>query len=420
MSVALAAVVLAVAQLTADDARRAVREVAPEVEAIRGLRFRKPVPVSTIGDDEATRYASSRFERFSPPAELYHLQEAYARLGLLPEGADVRALYLDVLREQAGGYYDPSKKAFYLLDDMPAALASALAAHELTHALEDQHYDLDRRIEEVKDDDDRAFARSAVHEGSASVVMLLHMARRISEGRGDGKALEVLARSEAGKAERLDAFPAALRRQLLGAYVLGTSFWLRGDSSRLAAGFPVADAPRVMRDGPTSSEQLLHPEKYWVDARRDEPVRVSLGRAGAALGRGYRRVASGVLGELTLGVLVGAPTPAGNAASAVFAPEAWTNGAASGWGGDRWELWRRGEVAVVLLATAWDTETDAREFADALPARPDLAWERAGRVVAIVAGEDGDRRAAALRAIVGSASAAATRASKRDPSSVEP
>lgn len=420
MPLALAPLVLAAAQLTAEDARRAVQEAIPAVEAIRGLRFRKVVPVHTIGDDEASRYASGRFERFSPPAQLRDVERAYVLLGLLPEGANIRLLYLDVLREQAGGYYDPSRKAFYLLDDMPAALAPALSAHELTHALEDQHYDLDRRIEEVKDDDDRAFARSAVHEGSATVVMLLHMARRVSDGAVDAEGIEAFATSEAGRAERLEALPPVLRRPLLGAYALGAAFWMRGDLSRLASGFPVGDAPRVMRDGPRSSEHLLHPEKYWSAERRDDPLPVSLGRAGSTLGRGFRRAASGVMGELSLGVLVGAPTPAGGSPLPVFSPDSWTNAAASGWGGDRWELWKRGNEAVVLLATVWDTAADAREFSDALPARPGLAWERAGRVVAVVAGPAGDRGTAALRSMIETASAPAAPPADRGSDRVEP
>ena len=55
-----------------------------------------------------------------------------------------------------------------------------ITAHELTHALEDQHFDLDGRLQETIDDDDRMFAISAVHEGSAMVLMSLFSARRLA------------------------------------------------------------------------------------------------------------------------------------------------------------------------------------------------------------------------------------------------
>jgi hypothetical protein len=104
-----------------------------------------------------------------------------------------------------------------------------------------------------------------------------------------------------------------------------------------------------------------------------------------------------VLGELTLGPLVGAPTPAPSSVSAgAFDPRGWTNEAASGWCGDRWELWRDDdEHPLLLLLTRWDTVQDAREFAAALPDRPSLRFKRKGAAVALIAGDVG-RRASRL------------------------
>ena len=65
---------------------------------------------------------------------------------------------------------------------------------------------------------------------------------------------------------------------------------------------------------------------------------------------------------------------------------AWTNDAATGWGGDRYELWTRGKKSVVLLSTTWDSERDAEEFADALADGPQAGRGIAGRNVALVYG----------------------------------
>ena len=98
----------------------------------------------------------------------------------------------------------------------------------------------------------------------------------------------------------------------------------------------------------------------------------------------------GTLGELTLGILVGAPTPATDSQGVQQAAN-WTNDAASGWGGDVWELWTRGERAVLLVGTVWDSPADAREFAAALAPDGGFTWKVVGATVAIVAGDGGKK-----------------------------
>jgi hypothetical protein len=375
------------ASLGAGDAAAAVAKIKPIVEEIRGLAFKADVPVKVVGDAGAREQALGRFHRFYGEAEIAGAQKAYVHLGLIPEGTRVVDAYLDVLGEQAGGMYDPESKSFSLLDDMPKAMAPLLAAHELTHALEDQHYDLDARLVAAKGNDDLEFAVGAVHEGTATVLMALYGIRATADGSLSPPDVAQMQETEAGKGERLQAMADALRRPLVGSYVLGAAFLLRGDPARIFSGeFPVADADRAFRAGPRSSEQILHPEKFWDEAKRDEPKVVEVPSPRAALGKGFRKEAAGTLGELVLGVLVGAPTPPASDGLGEGG-SAWTNAAASGWGGDRWELWSKGEVSVVVLETVWDTPKDAEEFAAALPPkRPGFAAKRAGDRVTIVAG----------------------------------
>jgi hypothetical protein len=379
----------AAATLTAEQAERLVADVTRKVESIRQMSFKSPVRVSVIDDEAARRYALARFRRFTSDEEIRAQQRAFVLLGLLPPGADIIREYLDVLEEQAGGYYDPTTKAFYLLDDMPAGTAPFLAAHELTHALEDQHFDLDRRLSAAKGDDDAMFAASAVHEGSATLVMALYSADALAEGSLKADDLRALAESESGRGEKLKALPPVLRRELLGVYLLGAGFLLRGKTEEFASGkLPAADVDRAYRGGPRSSEQILHPEKYWEASSRDDPVKVKLDGVGRVLGDGWNRTGAWTLGELTLGLLVGAPTPADAMSEQIASPGTWSNAAASGWGGDRLEVWSNKDRSIALLKTIWDTPEDAREFAAALPARPSFAWKRSGRTVAIVAGAD--------------------------------
>jgi len=163
------------------------------------------------------------------------------------------------------------------------------------------------------------------------------------------------------------------------------AFLLRGNVASLGNGFPKGDVNAAWDRPPRSSEQILHPEKYWDAAKRDDPVRVAIADAGAVLGKKWTRAGAGILGELTIGGLVGVDAPE---AGDLGAPaSAWTNAAATGWGGDRYELWTRGKSAIALLATVWDTEGDAAEFERAL--RHDRAsfWiKRSGAKVGIVSG----------------------------------
>jgi hypothetical protein len=367
-----------------------VDEVADEVERIRGRSFEHPVPVEVVDDDQAREHVLRRLDSFGEREQLQRTQEAYRLLGLLPDDLDILETFLAALRDQAGGFYAPETGSFYLLDDMPAGAVGVLTAHELTHALDDQQFDLDRLLEGVVEDDDRLFAQGAVHEGSATLVMTAYTTRAMLAGKLD---LDDVRRyeEEFGQTEALAELPAVLVRQLLGPYMLGAVFLARGDLVSLAMSeFPVEDVDRAFTDGPRSSEQILHPEKYWDDARGDEPIEVAVPDARTVLGRRWRKVAEGVLGEVTLAVMTGAETPTDNETLLFRGGAAWTNAAAEGWGGDRWELWRRGHRSVALLLTAWDSEADAEEFEKSLAGKG-FGVRRAGSRVAIVAGGAGRR-----------------------------
>ena len=383
--------------LTQAEAEAAVAEVLPEVVSIRGLAFKRPVPVRVVDDAGARVHVLARFHKTTPEAKIRADQRAYQILGLIPPGTDVVKTLLDVLEEQAGGFYDPPTKSFYLLDDMPRAMTQGLTAHEMTHALEDQYYDIDGRLAMIEDDDDASFALSAVAEGSASLVMTATMRKAAKDGTLKQEDLNAMQESEAGQAKKLDAMPGVLRKELLGPYILGALFLSRGDAAAMAQAYPKADVDAAWAALPRSSEQILHPEKYWDPARRDDPKPVHVPDPAGALGPGWKRAGSGILGELTIGGLVRAPAPGAQDQEAMVSADAWTNAAAAGWGGDRWELWTKGRSAVVLLDTVWDSPGDAAEFAAALPkGEPGLHAKLSGTTVAIVAGDAGRATAALL------------------------
>jgi hypothetical protein len=378
--------------LTTAAAAAMIDEVSAAVAELRGLEFRQAVTVQVIDDDAAREHVIQRIDAFMPAEQLEAVERAYGLLGLLPPGTDILQAYLDAMREQAGGFYDPQTKSFYLLDDIPAGMGPMLASHELTHALEDQHFDIDGRLLSSIDNDDRLFALSAVHEGSATLLMTVFVMQQTMRGELDPASMLEYAESEAMRAEVLHSLPELIRRQLMAPYMLGAGFFVDGNVfAAVGGGYPQEKVDRAYAASPLSSEQILHPERYWDEARRDDPRPVSLGDVGAVLGPEWQRSFGGVLGEISLGLMVGAPTPDDFGALDIYGGDAWTNAAATGWDGDRWELWLRGDDAVALLGTVWDGPEDAREFAAALGPRDGLAWKVSGDRVAVVAGSPGKK-----------------------------
>ena len=162
--------------------------------------------------------------------------------------------------------------------------------------------------------------------------------------------------------EQLKEAPTFLWKPLIGAYLKGQAF-LAGHPDGME--IPAA-IRRAFEKPPRSSEQVLHPDKYWDDAQRDEPRHVRFERA--ALPAGWEVRGENGLGELGLGFVVEPLKSRGGVANpfALMAPRL-TWEASEGWGGDRWILLARGEEdRVLVLATVWDTPEDAREFSAAV------------------------------------------------------
>lgn len=364
-------------------AQALVARVSPRVEALRGLKFKRPVTVKLADAKTARAHFSTRVERFSTPERAHVDETVFRHLGLLPPGTTLASGLMDVLEDQARGYYDPGSDTFYLIDGHPDTTAEAVVAHELTHALDDQHYAIDSLLENAADDDAES-ALGAVIEGSGTLVMAAYLADELRAGRLRPGALQEMQTAESSSVRRLQAAAPLFQRSLTAPYVLGLGFLLRGDATRLTRGVPTADIDRAFADPPRSSEQILHPEKYWDPTARDLPVDMPLPNLAASLGPNWRLAGTGRVGELLLGVLVGAPTP--EAAAGADAAR-WIAPAAAGLAGDAWQHYVNGERSVTLLAALWDTERDAREFVGALRRVPERRAYRYGRAVLLVAGD---------------------------------
>jgi len=363
----------------------ATEAVLRETSVIRQLSIIRPVQSGLLSRAEIERSIIRNLDEDMSPAEAHANEVTLKKLGLAPADFQYRPLLIKVLTEQVAGYYDPRSRQFYLADWIDLDGQKPIMAHELTHALQDQHFDLRRFEHWPKGDSDAELAAHALIEGDATLLMMLYVANNPMRALAFLKSLGGMEISSA----ELDKAPRALRETLLFPYQSGYE-WTRDLYKKGGWG----QVSKAFNDLPQSTEQILHPEKYFA---HEAPMKVSLPdvagliNAAASEIRGQRsevsrrsrsslqppvsslwkRLDYDVEGEwgfyLILDQFLKSPSE--------------SHRAAAGWGGDRYEVYEgpKGEVMFVSLS-AWDTGNDAREFFEAYARRTSLRYVNAERI----------------------------------------
>ena len=348
----------------AQPAAAPVSVIAHRVELLRDLPFRQlptPVPVTAA---RARQEGLHDFDKQYPAARRHADETVYRLLGLIPAGDDLRTLTGSLFEQGVLGYYDPADGRLRVVKGAGTGtrvLWEMTLAHELTHALEDQHYPFKT---DTAGSDDRALARSALIEGTATWMMYAYVQRYFTSEETLGSLLGA-AFQDSGD------LPPFLEAQVIFPYIDGEAF-VAGLRDRANGEWTLVDTA-YRAHMPASTEQILHPDAYF---RADQPRAV---RIRARLGPGWRRVGAGTWGELqTRELLAGAGSNARDAAA--------------GWGGDRYELWESGAEHVLVMRWRWDTPRDETEFAAALREwaqtvlkGPHTVVERGGAVTLVVA-----------------------------------
>src|SRR5258708_3047175 len=192
----------------------ATQAVLKETSDIRQLSILRPVQSSTQSRAEIERSLINSLNEDTTPAEMHADEVTLKKLGLAPADFQYRALMLRVLTEQVAGYYDPKSQQFHLADWIDLDGQRPIMAHELTHALQDQHFNLRRFEHWPKGDSDADLAAHTLIEGDAMLTMALYVANNPL------RALQFLKSLGAtGMASKeLDKAPRALRESLLFPY----------------------------------------------------------------------------------------------------------------------------------------------------------------------------------------------------------
>jgi hypothetical protein len=378
----------------------ATAEVLKETSEIRELPTLRPVQSSTQSRAEIERMLIENLDEETTPAQIHATEVTLKKLGLVPADFQYRALMLRLLTEQVAGYYDPKAHQFHLADWIDLDGQKPVMAHELTHALQDQHFNLRRFEHWPKGDSDAELAAHALIEGDATLAMTLYVTRNPLRALAFLKSLGASGMSS----DELDHAPRALRETLLFPYQEGILWtrhlYQRGGWNEVSQAFTTL---------PQSTEQIMHAEKYFA---HEAPVKVALPDITMLLnGRGQRvaaRPSADIPGRLNAPLEQSWSAPRrrflSNLNHVQAARATWkrldsdVNGewgfylildqflkspseshrAAAGWGGDRYSIYEgpKGEVLFISLST-WDSENDAREFFDAYVKRTQLRYASA-------------------------------------------
>jgi hypothetical protein len=324
---------------------RLVARMLKRVEVARRIQATKPVPGVLLERPALIARVKDHVARELPPEAIRNEGLALQLFGFIPTQFDYEAAEYQLLQDQLAGYYEPADGTMYMASDLADEEADATLAHELVHALQDQRWDLERRSTYHPGDGDRSEAASALAEGDATSAMFDVMLERAAPSSGK-TALDLPDEVFAQQIrEGMDQGPGAnaprvMRSSLAAPYIYGTLFV---HALRRRGGWPSVD--RAWDDTPTTSEQVMHPEKWFSH----EPALIVAAPTFATLGEGWKVADEDSEGELGTRI-----------AFEEWMPPKSAGDASAGWGGDRGVLVENGDRA----AFAWRLRYDPGKTKD--------------------------------------------------------
>ncbi len=347
--------------------------------------------------DNVEKFLAQKFSEDESSKRLQRSEIVLKKFGLLDRDFQLGPFLLSLLREQIAGFYDNKTKTINLLDYLPPDAQKPVLAHELTHALQDQHLDLTKWqnqsansiAKNVKEDnqhierDEDDTARDAVLEGQAMVVFFDYALR--NSGKTLQRTPENLPGIEASMGDSSDSpilarAPLVLKESLIFPYREGVGFV----GTILAKSGPEAAFAGTLDRPPSSSFEILHPDAYLGHVK--VPM-VQLPDLHPLIEADYDPYDVGVMGEIDVRMLM--ELFAGTETAQQLSPS-WR-------GGVYYAAQRksavtaaaRGETASLGLAylSRWDSSASAAKFAKIYASQFARKYQHANRDVAAATGE---------------------------------
>ena len=312
---------------------RAADEVLHDMSDITGLPLLTPLKKTLRSRDEIRAYVIRQMNEDKDVAQRYADAKTAEAFGLLPKNFDMDSFMVQLLTEQIAGLYDPKAHEFYIADWIPLSDQRMVMAHELTHALEDQHFKIESWLKAARPNDDAELAREAFLEGSATAAMVDYILQ------GTGKSVTNLPEfdpsmltGDLGNTPSLEKAPAFIKDTLVFPYFSGMTFTA---AALKPAGWN--SLANVFAHPPMSTQQIMHPALYKSG---HVPDRVTLPAIDGKLGKDWKKLDDNLLGEFGwLEVLK------------QFLDEARAKPLAAAWEGDRYQLFENQSSKRLLLVT---------------------------------------------------------------------
>jgi len=279
-----------------------------------GLPIKNEVKRRLTSRDEVVAYLEKNMAEDKDAQRLRRSELVLKKFGLLPRDFDLQTFLVALLREQVAGYYDMKTKTVNLLDWIDVEQQRPVLAHELTHALQDQSFGLEKWMKVGDTDlndkkqltgadienDEISEARQAVVEGQAMVVLVDYLlaptgqsllaSPQIADALKEGMLVGT------ADSPQFKNAPIFMKEELTFPYRYGLDFETellrtRGKEKAFAA---------VLESPPRTTRQIMEPKTY-LSGETLEPMRLPDFQRDF---KNYERFDVGAIGEFDVAVLV--------------------------------------------------------------------------------------------------------------------
>jgi hypothetical protein len=265
-------------------------EVLKQVSDITGLKLLTPLKKTLRSRDEIRAYVIREMDDERKPAERYAEARSAEAFGLIPKGFDLDNFMVDLLTEQIAGLYDPKAREFYIADWIPLDDQRMVMAHELTHALQDQHFQIEKWVKAARPNDDAELARESVLEGSAMAAMIDFLLKGTGQSVEDLPAIDPsIFAADMSKSPKLQEAPPFLKDAMIFPYFGGLTF-----STAILKPAGWSGLSTVFAKPPLSTQQILHPALYKSGKA---PTPITIPFLEKLLGSDWAKIDENVMGE---------------------------------------------------------------------------------------------------------------------------
>jgi len=311
----------------------AADEVLTQMSEITGLKQLSPVKKTLRSRADIRAYVIREMNEDKEPEERYASEKSAEALGLIPKGFDFDTFMVELLTEQIAGLYDPKAQEFYIADWIPIEDQRMVMAHELTHALQDQHFKIEDWVKAARPNDDAELARESVLEGSAMAAMIDYLLLDKGLSIKDVPDIDpTVMIGDLDDTPTMKKAPPFLRDSLIFPYMAGLSF-----SAAILKPNGWSAMPRVFAKPPVSSQQIMHPTLYKTGKA---PAVVTLPAIDTLLGADYAKLEDNVLGEFGWKEVL-----------QQFLDESRATPLAAAWEGDRYAVYEQKKSKRLVLVT---------------------------------------------------------------------